>query len=141
MVSAKKIPEASLLFEFQSHISVAILVTSITKDFTSGTFFFKTGAVNSPISKNYCNLYSLISKLKSEVTITLASRKALEIMGTASMMTMLAPTFNVDLGYIVLNSGGINWFFMGMDVMSGFQRVMGPVEIWLSVMGVKGHIY
>lgn len=53
----------------------------------------------------WCNLYWLVIKLKSGITITFISGKALDIMSIASMTVLLSLTLEVDLGDIVVRLG------------------------------------
>lgn len=48
----------------------------------------------------------------------------LDIMGTTSMMVMLASTLEVDLGEITVSCADFSQYLMGIDVMSGLQGVM-----------------
>lgn len=56
------------------------------------------------------------------------------------MMVMPAPTLEVDLEDIAVNWEDFYQIFIGMDVISGFQGVMGPAEIYFLGATVKGHI-
>lgn len=72
------------------------------------------------VSKKWYKTHGITIKLKSGVTITSVSRKALDIMGIASLLVILAPTLEVDLGDMAVGLGEFFKFFMGMDVISDF---------------------
>lgn len=91
------------------------------------------------VSKKWCDLYGLIVKPRSGVTITLALGKVLNIVGTASIMVMLAPILKVDLRDIAVSSRYFYQFMIEIEIMSRLQGVMGPIETRLLGTGVKGH--
>lgn len=103
MMSAKKIASTSLPSEFQPYISVAVSISSTTKEFTLGILFVNTGVAISLVSKKWCNLYELTIKMNSGATINSAFSEALDIVGTASMVVVLAPTLKVDLGEVAVS--------------------------------------
>lgn len=59
------------------------------------------------VSQMRCNLHSIMVKLKSRVTITIASRKALDFMGTVNLMILLAPMLEIDLKEVVVSSNNL----------------------------------
>lgn len=118
MVSIKKIAGTSPLYEFQSYIGITVLAMSNTKDFTSGTLCLDTGMAVSLTLKKWCNLYGLAIKLKFRVILILASREVLDILGASSMIVLLVPTLEVDLGEEAVSLGDFYKILMGMDIMS-----------------------
>lgn len=107
MDSSKKILGTSPLSKVHPHISVAISVISIIKDFTPGMLCFNTGASISFVSKKWCNVHGLKVKLMLRFTITLESGKLLDIIETPSMMVIQALPLKVDLGYVTVSSGDL----------------------------------
>lgn len=53
---------------------------------------------------------------------------------------MLATTFEVDLGDIMVSMGELNIFIIEIHVLIGLQRMMSPVEIKLPGVGVMGYV-
>lgn len=103
IVYTKKITGTSPLSEFQPHISIVVSATSNTKEIPLGTFCLDTDTALSLISMKWCNLLGLIVKPKFRVTITYASSKVLDIVGTASIAETVPLTLDVDLGDIMVN--------------------------------------
>lgn len=47
----------------------------------------------------------------------------------------------MDLGDVAMISKDLHKFLIGMDIMSGLQGVMRPVEIHFLVEGVNGNVH
>lgn len=59
-------------------------------------------------------------------------------MGMPSMIVMLAPTLEVDLGEVVMSSEDINLVLMGINITSGLQGIMELAEICFMGVRIKG---
>lgn len=81
------------------------------------------------VSKKWCTIHRLTIKPNSRVAITFASEKALDIVGTTSVMVILVPTLESDLEKEVVSLGDFKYFLIGMDVISGLRGVTRPVQI------------
>lgn len=69
------------------------------------------------MSKKLCDLHGLVMRPKSGVTITSVLGKALDIMGTATIVVMLALILEVHLRDIIVSSGDVYQFLMEMNII------------------------
>lgn len=103
MVSTKKINETKTLTDYQPHMSMAVAAIIYMNNFISGFFYLDTGMAVWFVFRMKCKIRRVTIKLKSRVSITSTLGKALDIMGIASLMVILMPTLEIDLGGVSVN--------------------------------------
>lgn len=89
------------------------------KEFILGMLYLDTGAAGTLMLKKWYNLHELTMRSKSKITITSVLKKVLDIVGTATIMVMLMPMLEMDLGDTMVSLGDFHQFLMGMSITLG----------------------